>query len=212
MLQNALNTRNNEEKTPPLFPVAAIVLAAGLSRRMGDRNKLLCELDGIPLITHVINALLDSTVTEIVMVTGYDEDRIRQAVAGRKLRLVHNRQFTEGLSSSLRCGLEAVLSSAQGAMICLGDMPLATANLLDGLISAFEAQEGGKICVPVVQGRRGNPVLWPRRFFPQMLQSRGDAGARWLLQRHPEFVHEISVHHQGVLQDVDTLDDLKDLS
>ncbi len=77
MLQNSLNARDNEEKTPPPFPVAAIVLAAGLSRRIGDRNKLLYKLGGIPLTTHEINALLDSTVTEIVMVTGYDEDRIR---------------------------------------------------------------------------------------------------------------------------------------
>lgn len=202
---------NGDPGHPRLF-ITAIVLAAGLSRRMPDCNKLLSEIAGRALIAHVIDALSASSICEIVVVTGHDAKKIRQAAAGAKLRFVHNASFEEGLSSSLRSGLEAISPAAHGAMICLGDMPLLSAELLDGLIRIFEVQKGDKICVPVARGRRGNPVLWPRYFFPQILESRGDAGARWLMRQHPESVHEIPVQGEGVLRDVDTASDLQDMS
>jgi molybdenum cofactor cytidylyltransferase len=179
---------------------------------MEGSNKLLSKFRGRPLITQVTDPLLASGVTDIIVVTGYQADLIRQALMGEKLRFVHNHRFEEGLSSSLRCGIEAVSPVAQGAMICLGDMPLITGKLLDELICAFEAQNCARICVPVTRGRRGNPVLWPRYFFSSILQSRGDAGARWLMERHPESVHEVPVDSEGILRDVDTLLDLESMS
>ncbi len=202
----------NGEPTCPRLSISAVVLAAGLSRRMPGCNKLLSEVGGRALIAHVIDALSASAVSEIVVVTGHDAEKIRRTAASAKLRFVHNALFEEGLSSSLRSGLEAVSPAAHGAMICLGDMPLLTGELLDRLIGIFEVQKGDKICVPVARGRRGNPVLWPRYFFPQILQSRGDAGARWLMRQHPESVHEIPVQGEGVLRDVDTESDLQDMS
>lgn len=201
------NTTNNGHR----HTIAAIVLAAGLSRRMEGGNKLLGKFRGRPLVAHVTDTLLASTVADIVVVTGYQAGPVRKALTGNKLRFVHNHRFEEGLSSSLRCGIEAVSPAAQGAMICLGDMPLVTGKLLEELICAFGAQNCTSICVPITQGRRGNPVLWPRHFFPSILQSHGDAGARWLMERHPKSVHEVPVDSEGILRDVDTPHDLESL-
>jgi len=191
--------------------ITAIVLAAGLSRRMEGGNKLLGQFKGRPLITHVIDMLLASAVTDIVVVTGHQADLIQQVLMGDKLQFVHNHRFEEGLSSSLRCGIEAVSPAAQGAIICLGDMPLVTARLLDELIRAFEEQSCTKICVPAHLGKWGNPVLWPRHFFSSILQSCGDAGARWLMLRNPESIHEILIDSEEIFTDVDTLGDLEDM-
>ncbi len=191
--------------------ITAIVLAAGLSRRMEGSNKLLGKYRERPLITHVIDMLLASTVTDIIVVTGYQADLVKQVLTGDKLQFVHNHRFEEGLSSSLRCGIEAVSPAAQGAIICLGDMPLVTAKVLDELIRAFEEQSCTKICVPANQGKWGNPVLWPRHFFSSILQSCGDAGARWLMLRNPESIQEILINTEEIFTDVDTPGDLENM-
>ncbi|MEE8387588.1 MAG: nucleotidyltransferase family protein [Acidiferrobacterales bacterium] len=211
-MQKTLNAKENTANNDPCHTIAGIVLAAGLSRRMEGVNKLLSKFRGRPLVAQVTDTLLASSVTDIIVVTGHQADLVRQTLTGGELRFVHNHRFEEGLSSSLCCGIEAVSPAAQGAMICLGDMPLVTGKLLDELICAFEAQNCAQICVPVTQGRRGNPVLWPRYFFPSILQSRGDAGARWLMELHPESVHEVPVDSEGILRDVDTLLDLEGMS
>ncbi len=196
---------------PHRFGITAIVLAAGLSRRMGVNNKLLTEYRGQPLISHVTDMLLASAVTEIIVVTGYQEDLIQEAVTGDQLKFVHNHQFEEGLSSSLRCGIASVSSDAHGAMICLGDMPLVTTKIIDELIHTFEKQSCNKICVPTKKGKWGNPVLWPRHFFSSILQSCGDAGARWLMLRNPESIHEIDTNSEGIFTDIDTPERLKNI-
>ena len=208
---DVLNVQNNMPDVRQPSAVAAVVLAAGLSRRMAGGNKLLSQFRGKPLVAHVVDALAASRVSEIVMVTGCDADAVRQAVSGRDLKIINNPHFEEGLSSSLCCGLSAVSAGMQGAMICLGDMPLVNTELIDHLINTFETCQYSKICAPVVEGRRGNPVLWPCHLFPQILESRGDTGARWLIDRHPELLCEVTVSGDGALMDVDTLHDLDDL-
>ncbi|MCP4494373.1 MAG: nucleotidyltransferase family protein [Gammaproteobacteria bacterium] len=189
--------------------ITAIVLAAGLSRRMQERNKLLVDFKGHPLLRRVVDALLGSILTDIIMVTGYQADAIQHALADTALRFVHNADYEKGLSTSLQCGIKAVPATAKGAMICLGDMPLLKSTSIDALLQAFDEQHGDKICVPVYQHECGNPVLWPRRFFPSIRQSTGDIGARWLIKSHPESVHEVVVNDAGVLRDIDTLEDLQ---
>jgi molybdenum cofactor cytidylyltransferase len=123
---------------------------------------------------------------------------------GRPVSIVHNPDYEKGLSTSLRCGIAALPADADAALVCLGDMPKIEAGLLDRLIQAFNPVEGRAICVPTWRGKRGNPVLWGRQFFPEMAGLTGDVGAKHLMAEHPELVVEVAAGDDGVLADVDT--------
>ena len=184
--------------------VSAVVLAAGRSTRMGTVNKLLVTLDGRMMVRAVVDALGGSSVGPIVVVTGHESERVEEALAGADVRLVRNPEYRQGLSGSLRIGLAALPESTQGAVICLGDMPLVTSKHVDKLVAAFDPGEGREICVPVFEGKRGNPVLFARRFFDEMTAVRGDVGARHLIGEYEEYVCEVAMGDRAVLVDVDS--------
>ena len=184
--------------------VTAIVLAAGSSRRMGSVNKLLADLRGSPILLHVMHAVRASSVSEVVVVTGHEQERVRPLVERLADRVVFNPRHAEGLSTSMIAGLDALSSHANAAVICLGDMPWLTASHIDRLVSAFEPDRGREICVPVYEGRRGNPVLWSRRFFDEMRGVTGDQGARRLLAAHADVIVEVEMEDGGILEDIDT--------
>jgi len=162
------------------------VLAAGRSTRMGGPNKLLAELDGKKLVRTVAEQALASKATDVIVVTGHQADLVEQALAGLNVKFVRNPDFAGGLASSVKAGIAAVAANADGALVCLGDMPLIDAKLIDRLIEAFEPDRGHLIAVPVSDGRRGNPVLWSRRFFRELMTLDGDVGARHLIAKHAE--------------------------
>jgi molybdenum cofactor cytidylyltransferase len=192
------------EPAPTVAPkVAALVLAAGRSTRMG-RNKLMADLEGAPLLLRAVDAALASRARPVVVVTGHESDKTRAALQGRPVSIVHNPEYEKGLSTSLRSGLAALPPEADAALVCLGDMPKVSATLLDRLIRAFNPVEGRAICVPTWRGKRGNPVLWGRQFFPEMAALSGDVGAKHLMGEHPELVVEVQADDDGVLADVDT--------
>jgi len=184
--------------------VAAIVLAAGSSRRMGPVNKLLADLRGRPILLHVMDAVRASRVGEVVVVTGHEQERVQPLVEGLADRVVFNPRYAEGLSTSMIAGLDAVSSSADAVVICLGDMPWLTGDHIDKLISAFDPDSSHEICIPVHSGRRGNPILWGRRFFDEMRTITGDQGARPLLAAHSDYIVEVDMEDGGVLEDIDT--------
>lgn len=184
--------------------VAALVLAAGQSRRMGTLNKLLIGIDGKPMVRHVVDALLASTARPVVAVLGHERDKIEAALAGLDVRLVFNPDYPQGLSTSLRRGLAALPEEIDGAIVALGDMPQVTGAEIERLIGAFNPVEGRAICVPSRRGRRGNPVLLARRFFAELAAISGDIGARELIAAHPELVVEIEMESDAVLTDIDT--------
>src|SRR3954452_19155861 len=184
--------------------VVAIVLAAGRSTRMGGPNKLLAELDGKKLVRTVAEQALASKATDVIVVTGHQADLVEQALAGLKVKFVGNPDFAGGLASSVKAGISAVPANADGVLVCLGDMPLISADLIDRLIEAFEPDRGHLITVPVSDGRRGNPVLWSRRFFRELMTLDGDVGARHLIAKHAEAVAEVPVEGESAFLDIDT--------
>jgi molybdenum cofactor cytidylyltransferase len=189
--------------------VAAVVLAAGHSSRMGA-NKLLVELAGRALVHHVVAAAVASRATEVVVVTGNDADGVRAALAGLNVRFVHNAEFATGMASSLRAGIAAV-ANARAAAICLGDMPRVTAAHLDALIAAFTAADDDRaIIVPTHERKRGNPVVWGRAHFPSIAELTGDVGARSLIERNLADARMVALD-EGILVDVDTPDALQAL-
>ena len=184
--------------------VAAVILAAGRSTRMGGPNKLLAELAGKPLVRTVTEQALASGASGVIVVTGHQAGEVEKALAGLKVKFVHNPDFAAGLASSVKTGIAAVPANADGAVVCLGDMPLIDARLIDRLIEAFAPDRGDLIAVPVSEGRRGNPVLWSRRFFTELMALDGDIGARHLIARHAEVVAEVPVEGHGAFLDIDT--------
>ena len=184
--------------------LAAIILAAGRSTRMGGPNKLLAELGGRKLVRIVAEQALASKVQSVIVVTGHQADLVEQALQGLKVKFVRNPDFAGGLASSVKAGVAALPADADGAVICLGDMPMIDADLIDRLIVAFAPDRGNLIVVPVCDNRRGNPVLWSRRFFDELMTLDGDIGARHLIARHSEAVAEVAVEGYGAFLDIDT--------
>ena len=184
--------------------VAGLVLAAGRSTRMGGPNKLLEEINGRPLVRIATEQVLASRAKPVIVVTGHQRERIERALAGLPVTFVHNPHFADGLSTSLKTGIAAVPPEADGAIVCLGDMPQVTPALIDRLIAAFDPARGALVAIPTIGGKRGNPVLWSRRFFPELLAVEGDIGARHLIGSYAEAVVEVAVEDAAALTDVDT--------
>jgi molybdenum cofactor cytidylyltransferase len=188
---------------------AAVILAAGRSTRMGGPNKLLAEITGKPLARIAAEAALKSQARPVVVVTGHQGETLREALSDLPLEFVENADFAEGLSTSLRAGISALPADIDGAVVMLADMPQVDQVLIDRLISAHDPEKGALIAVPVLNGKRGNPVLWSRRFFPELTALEGDVGARHLIGKYGEAVVEVPVSGQAALTDIDTPDALR---
>jgi molybdenum cofactor cytidylyltransferase len=184
--------------------IAGVVLAAGRSSRMGGPNKLLAEIGGKPLVRIVVDAVLASRARPVVVVTGHQRDKVEAALADLAIKFVHNPHFADGLGTSLKTGIAALPAEADGAIVCLGDMPQVDAALIDRLIGAFDPDHGALVVLPTIDGKRGNPVVWSRRFFPDLMAVEGDVGARYLIGRYTEAVAEVPLTGTAALTDVDT--------
>ncbi len=195
----------DSEAKPPIVPrLAAIVLAGGQSRRMGPRNKMLIEVTGIAMVAHAVDTVTEAGFSPVIVVTGHEAGRIRDVLAGRDIVFAHNPGYAEGISTSLRTGIGALPEDIDGALIALGDMPRVQPVHLRQLADAFDPTSGRSICLPTWQGKRGNPVLWGRRFFAEMADVSGDVGARHIIGEHADQVCEVEMADDGVLIDVDS--------
>ncbi len=191
------------ERTPLRAPrIAAVVLAAGLSSRMGT-NKLLQEWRGKPLLRWTVEAAIEGDAQPVIVVIGNDASRVEAALKGIDVSFVHNPNYREGLSASLKAGIEAVPESADGALVLLGDMPEVDATLINRMVAAFSPPDGRSICVAIHGNKRGNPVLWARSFFPEIETLSGDEGAKRLFARHEDMLCEVEAG-SAVLRDIDT--------
>ncbi len=189
--------------------VGAIVLAAGRSTRMGGPNKLLETISGKPLVRIAAEEALRSRADPVVVVTGHERAKVEAALAGLDLRLVHNPDYAQGLSTSVKAGLAALPPEAEAAIVCLGDMPQVTSALIDRLIAAYDPEQNALVVLPTFAGKRGNPVLWSRRLFPDLMALEGDVGARHLIGAYQEVVTEVPVENAAAMVDIDTPDGLR---
>ena len=193
-----------DEPLHPAHNIAALVLAAGRSSRMGGPNKLLAEIGGRPLVRIVAEAALASRARPVIVVTGHQRERVEGALAGLPVDFVHNAHFADGLGTSLRAGISVLPAQADGAVVCLGDMPQVDGAMIDRLVGALDPTKGALIAVPTIDGQRGNPVVWSRRFFSDLMGVEGDIGARHLIGRYSEAVVEVPLTGTAALTDIDT--------
>jgi molybdenum cofactor cytidylyltransferase len=192
--------------------IAAVVLAAGRSTRMAPYNKLLVtDKAGKTMIARVVDNILSSNARPILVVTGHMADQVETALGGRPVRYVHAAEYAGGLAESLKTGIAAVPPEAAGAIVCLGDMPLVTGRMIDRLLSMYDPEEGRSIVLPTFRGKQGNPMIWDRKYFAEILAISGDSGARFLVGKYAEQVCEVEMPDDAVLRDFDTTESLSTL-
>lgn len=186
---------------------AAIVLAAGLSRRMGTANKLLEPIGGEILVCRVVAACAAVTQHPVVVITGHQDKAIRMALRDASVKFVHNTRFEDGQMTSVDAGLRGA-PEAQSYLIALGDQPMITAGCLDELLQAHHAKADGRITVPMVEGVRGNPIVVPAAQRARMLADPINLGCRKLTRTAPELVHAFDTTNRSFVVDIDTAADL----
>jgi len=195
--------------------ISAVILAAGMSTRMGGPNKLLLPFRGTTLIGSTVDQVTAARVGETLVVVGHQAGRVREALAGKPVRFVDNPAFAEGQGSSVQAGVRAVSADATGILICLTDLPLVESADLDRLIAGFEAAlaSGRDVAVPIYRGERGNPVLIAAGYRQEVLATRGPvAGCKGIVKRYPERVQSVEMPNDHVLRDIDTMDDYRRLT
>ena len=188
-----------------LAPVAAVVLAAGGSVRMGQLKQLL-PVGGQPMVRRVAEAVCAAGLAQVVVVVGAQADEVTQSLAGVPVDVIANERWAEGMSTSLRAGLQALGPEIQAALIVLADQPTLTPHLLEIVVARYRAT-GAPIVAPFYQGQRGNPVLFDRALFPELLAVEGDQGGRALLARYRTQVERIEVDDPAAVLDIDTRQD-----
>lgn len=171
---------------------------------MQGENKLALPLFGLPIVARVVEAVLESGLERVLVVTGHEPERVRELLAPYRVEFAHNPEFARGLSSTLEVGVGELAGETDGVLVCLGDMPLVKADDIRALVQRFEEDGGAPICVPSWRGQRGNPVLWPRRHFSALAGLAGDRGGRDLLEEFAHDVVRVEASDDGVLVDVDT--------
>lgn len=160
----------------------AVILAAGSSQRMGERNKLLELFEGKPLLLHVVEQALSSDCKKVGVVTGHENERIEQLLSGFDISLVHNDKHNTGMGSSLRYGIAfAKKAKSEGALILLGDMPKIDACAMNTIVSKA-AHNPGYAIVATCEGKPRTPVYWPYLYFDEIMKINGDKGARDLIK------------------------------
>ena len=188
-----------------------MVLAAGASRRMGQANKLTVPVDGTPMVARVVDTLREGGVQRVLVVTGHAPEEIRGALGDRDVEVVHNPDYEEGMGASVRAGVSVVGNDVDGVLIALGDMPWVSTDVIGRLLDAFTPDGDLSIYIPMFGRKRGNPVLWGSRHFPELRQLSGDVGGKALFHRHAEAICYVDVESAAVNIDVDTPEALHDL-
>jgi molybdenum cofactor cytidylyltransferase len=182
----------------------AVVLAAGLSSRMTSVNKLLMPIGDRPVIRHVVQTVLDTSLDPVTVVIGHDREAFRTALERLPVQIVGNDDYEEGLASSIRVGVAAIAADVGAAVFLLGDMPLIAPRHLRPLLAAFAPAEGRSICIPTYGTKRGNPVVWSAQHFPRLLELSGDQGARVLFRDLADHIFEVEMPDDAVLVDIGT--------
>ena len=189
--------------------ISAIILAAGESKRMGQPKQLL-PFRGSTLLGQIMENLLQSQAAEIIVVLGYQAEKIIPQIAREPVRIVVNPDFDQGMSSSIKCGLSHISEAADGVMIVLGDQPLIEKETIDLLIKKHRQSERG-IILPVYKGIRGHPVIFKMKYKDELLRLTGDIGGRQIIEWHPSDVLEVEVDCESVVISIDAESDYQSL-
>ena len=188
--------------------IAGLILAAGGSSRMGDENKLMMPFQGKPMLNHVVNASLNSNLTQTFVVVGHQSSEIKNLVQSDDIQCVENEQWETGMASSIVAGISQ-LKQFDGFLILLGDMPLVTPELINEIIVHGSA---AKIVIPIKDGLHGNPVFFGSKFRDELLTLYGDSGAKKVIQNNLSSMIKIKIQSNTIFKDYDTKESLESVA
>lgn len=184
--------------------ISAILLAAGQSKRMAQTKQLL-PLGQTTIVGRIIDNLVNSAISETIVVLGCKAEELRKTIAGKPIKIAINPDYRQGMSTSIIAGLKQIDKRARAVLIALGDQPFVDSQAINDLIEAFVSGNKG-IAIPVCRGRRGNPVIFSVKYKNELLNLKGDVGGRQVISRHPGDVLEVTTSCEGVLVDIDTME------
>ena len=189
--------------------VSGILLAAGKSRRMGQ-PKLLLPCGKTTILERVVDNYLKSKISELIVVIGANKDSVREVLISKPVIIVENLYYQDGMSTSIKKGVEAASNQAEGYLIGLGDQPLITPDIIDTLISVFSDEHPG-IAICSYKTKRGNPVIFARKFQQVLCALKGDRGGRMIIRQHLAEVKDVAVGSKSIFIDIDTPEDYQKL-
>lgn len=189
--------------------VAGVVLASGMSTRFGAANKLLARVNGVPVIRRTVGAYADAALEPLIVVVADDAGKIRQELADLPVSLVVNPEYRLGQSRALVRGISALPEHVAAAVVGVADQPFLTGDTIRSMADRFELAHP-PIVAPCYAGKSGNPVLFARRLFPELLEVEGDQGGRGVVQRHRAAIAWVEVEDGRAARDIDTVADLND--
>ena len=185
--------------------ISAILLAAGQSKRMNGENKLIKEIQGIPLIKLSVKNILASSINELIIVFGHQKEIIEKLIdKNEKIKFVLNKNFESGMASSIKTGLNNLSEKTEAFFVCLGDMPMVSHDIYNQLIKSKDNKE---IIVPTYKEQQGNPVLFDISMKKKIMDTTGDVGAKKILELNRNKILNVEVGNQSVRKDFNTKDD-----
>jgi|TARA_B110000438_G_scaffold225676_1_gene219776 molybdenum cofactor cytidylyltransferase len=199
--------------------ISAILLAAGQSLRMNGENKLVREVDGIPLIKYAVKNILASMVDEIIVVVGHDEDLIKNVIGEhRKIKFVYNEDFKKDISTSIKIGLNHISKKSEAFFISLGDMPNVNQNIYNKLIksrlkynSKLKPQHKKEIVIPSFEGKNGNPILFSKFMKNKIMLVTSVLDTSEIIKLNKEKILNVPFDNDGIFLDFNTLDNFNSL-
>ena len=190
--------------------ISAILLAAGQSKRMNGKNKLIKEIKGIPLLKHSIKNILDSSIDELIIVLGFEKEIIKNLInENKKIKFAINKNYESGLASSIKTGLNHLSDNTKAFFICLGDMPNVNKEIYNQLINASFGNKDKEIFVPYYQERQANPILFSKKMKDEIQKIEGDFGAKKIIADNEKKVFKLSTQDKGVITDFNKINDFE---
>ena len=184
--------------------ISAILLAAGQSKRMNGENKLIKKIQGEPLIKHSIINILESSIDELIIVTGYQNKILEKIVdKDKKIKIVFNEKFKSGMASSIKIGIKNLSIKTKAFFICLGDMPMVNKHVYNKLISHIDS---GEIIIPTFKKQQGNPILFSITMKDKIKSIEGDVGAKEIIKKNKDKILNLPINDFSILKNYNTLD------
>jgi len=187
--------------------ISAILLAAGKSERMNGENKLIKKIQGVPTIKHSINNILASYIDELIIVLGYQKEIVEKHIdKNKKIKIVFNKNYKSGMSSSIKAGLNKLSIKTKSFFICLGDMPMIKHDVYNLIIKSRDKNE---IIVPTYNEQQGNPILFDKSMKEKIMVITGDVGAKKILKLNKNKIFKLVISNHFITKSFNTQDDFK---
>ncbi len=190
--------------------ISAILLAAGQSQRMGEFKQLL-PYGEKPFVACCVDHLLASRIDELIVVTGHREADVRQVLLDRKIKTVFNPDYKEGMSSSIKCGVQAVNENSEALLIALADQPQISPSVINQVIEAYEKTDP-HIVIPVFNNQKGHPIILQAKLKEEILAITPEIGLKQVVRAHEAQTLYVDVADEAVLLDFDYPEDYRRLS